>query len=304
MAITSGQDGTQVARVGALMGLMRPWQWVKNAFVLAPLFFSGKLFDAGAVAVAVFATLVFVLLSAAIYVFNDLCDVDADRAHPLKRHRPVAAGLIGYREALLLFAVLLLAAILPAAGARLEPTFYLYAGIYLVISLGYSLGLKHVPILEMLIVAAGYVLRLLAGSSAIGEVPSDWILCVSGLLALLLIAGKRRADFEAEGDGAKTRPVLAAYSRSYLDILLAIAATGTLLGYVLFTVSDYALIRTGDRGLLATAIFVVYGIMRYIQIVLSADATKASPTEAVVRDPATQLAVAGWIACYFLFFYL
>jgi len=291
-------------RLVALFTLMRPWQWVKNGFVLAPVFFAGLALVADKVTTALVATVAFTLISAAVYVFNDLRDADADRGHPGKRERPIASGAVTVAEARLFFALLVLAAAAIAALGGLGGAFLLIAAVYLTANIGYSLGLKHVALVELFIVAGGYVLRLLAGSAAIGVAPSPWILCVSGVLALFLVVGKRRADLvQADGNGgAKTRPVLAAYNRRYLDLMLGITAAATLLSYVLFCVSEYAIARVGTPYLIATAVFVAFGLFRYLQLVV-VDETAEAPAELVLRDPMIRGAVACWVVAYGVLFY-
>lgn len=292
-------------RLGALFALMRPWQWVKNGFVFAPVFFAGKMLVFEQVATALAATVAFTLVSAAVYVFNDLRDADADRGHPGKRARPIASGAVGVGEARLFLVLLVLAAAAVAAAGGLGGGFALIAALYLAANIGYSLGLKHVALVELFIVAGGYVLRLLAGSAAIGVAPSPWILCVSGVLALFLVVGKRRADLvQAEGGATAgtVRPVLAAYNRRYLDLMLGITAAATLLGYVLFCVSEYAIARVGTPYLIGTAVFVAFGLFRYLQLVV-VEETAEAPAELVIRDPMIRATVACWLVAYGVLFY-
>ncbi len=307
MAIQGSESGAragQSTRLAALITLMRPWQWVKNGFVVAPVFFAGLALDAEKVATALVATIAFTLISAAVYVFNDLRDAAADRGHPAKCRRPIAAGIVTVAEARLFFALLVLTTVAVAALGGLGVGFLVIAAIYLAANIGYSLGLKHVAIVELFIVAAGYVLRLLAGSAAIGVIPSPWILCVSGLLALFLVVGKRRADLNRANSSAaaEIRPVLAAYNQRYLDLLLGITAAATLLSYVLFCVSEYAIARIGTPYLIGTAIFVAFGLFRYLQLVV-VDETPDAPAELVLRDPMIRGAAVCWVAAYGALFY-
>lgn len=177
------------------------------------------------------------------------------------------------------------------------------AGLYVAANLAYSYGLKHVAIVELFLVAAGYVLRLLAGSAAIAVEPSPWILSVSGLLALFLVVGKRRADLvHAPAAPGRGRPVLTAYNRRFLDLVLGITAAAALLSYVLFTVSDYAMERVGSPHLIATAVFVAFGVFRYLQLVV-VEECEESPTEVLVRDPMIRGAILCWLALYGALFY-
>ncbi|MCP4329564.1 MAG: UbiA prenyltransferase family protein [Alphaproteobacteria bacterium] len=289
----------------ALLTLTRPWQWIKNGFVAAPVFFAGQILIVGQVWVAVVATLVFTLISAAVYVFNDIHDAADDRDHPLKRGRPIAAGAVTPRQAWILFAGLLSAAGVAMLVSGLGPIFALVAAAYIAVNIAYSIWLKHVALIEMFVVASGYVLRLLAGSAAIGVTASPWILSMTALLALFLVVGKRRADLAQAGDGraAACRPVLSAYNKSFLDLLLGVAAATTLLSYVLFCVSGYAMTRVGSPYLIATAIFVALGLFRYLQLVVVTE-TPDAPAELVLQDPMIRTSVVCWVLTYAVLFYL
>ncbi len=199
-----------LSQAAALIALMRPEQWVKNGFVLAPLFFSGQVSVPLAIQ-SLLGTLAFCLLSSAVYVFNDLCDVEADRHHAKKHLRPLPSGRVSSSAAMVLGAALLIgsAAIVFAAG--LPPRLYLAGAIYVGVNLSYSLGLKHVPVLELFMVSSGYVLRLLAGSIIVGEGLSPWIIVCTGLVSLMLAVGKRRGDVANEMDVAGHRRSLKHY---------------------------------------------------------------------------------------------
>jgi len=271
----------------------------------APVFFAGQILIAEQVWTALIATLVFTLVSAAVYVFNDLHDAAQDRDHPLKRGRPIAAGTVTPRQAWMLFAGLLVAAGVIMLLSALDPVFALVTAVYIVVNIAYSIRLKHVALIELFVVASGYVLRLLAGSAVIGVTASPWILSMTALLALFLVVGKRRADIVQSDDGAAVacRPVLSAYNKSFLDLLLGITAATTLLSYVLFCVSGYAQTRVGSPYLIATAIFVALGLFRYLQLVVVAEKPDA-PAELVLQDSTIRLAVVCWVVTYAILFYL
>ncbi len=286
----------------AIVKLMRPAQWVKNVFVLAPLFFSGQLMGRDAITDALIATAVFCLVSSAVYVFNDLTDIEADREHEKKRIRPLASGAVSVGTGRMLIALLL-----AAVGAVLlvwEPPrlFSAILGIYLVANAAYSLGFKQVALIELMLVSSGYVLRLIAGGIAIASPISGWIIVCTGLLALMLTIAKRRGDLAQNNDPQGHRASLAGYTIPFLDHLLSMLAGATLVAYVLFTIGGYAQGRFGDL-VPVTAVFVVLGIFRFMQIVI-VEGGGDSPTDLVLRDNFMRLTLAGWAATFFFLLYV
>lgn len=286
----------------AVLRLLRPAQWAKNVFVLAPLFFSGQMMGADAAAHAFIATAVFCLVSSAIYVFNDLCDIDADREHEKKRTRPLASGAVsvGMGRALVFL-------LLAASGAILfawEPPrlFSAIIAVYLAANAGYSLGLKQVALVELMLVSSGYVLRLIAGGIAIASPISGWIIVCTGLLALMLTIAKRRGDLAQNNDPHGRRASLAAYTIPFLDHLMSMLAGATVVAYVLFTIGGYAQERFGEL-VPFTAVFVVLGVFRFMQIVI-VEGGGDSPTDLVLRDNFMRLTLVGWSAAFFFLLYV
>jgi 4-hydroxybenzoate polyprenyltransferase len=291
------------AKLRAMLTLMRPLQWTKNIFVLAPLIFSKNLLHADAIGRSLAAFIVFVLISSFLYIANDWRDVASDRQHPKKRHRPLAAGTVTKPEAALL--LLALAGATAALLALLRPgwAFVGVAGLYAGVSLSYTLGLKHVQLLELFIVAAGYVLRVIAGSIVLAVEPSPWILAASGLVAFLITAGKRRADMADNLDPDNNRRSLAGYTVGYLDHIIAIAAGMTILTYILFTASDYAATRFHSPYLIGTSVFVAFGVLRYLQLIMVGNGAD-DPTSLIVRDPPLLASVVLWGLSIFVVVYL
>ena len=288
-----------LGRVAAAFRLMRPEQWIKNAFVLIPLFFSGRV-ELAIVIESLLGAFAFALLSSAVYILNDVCDLEEDRRHAKKKYRALASGHIDTGTAIAL-AVLLFA----ASGAvvflsGLPGRLYLIGAVYAAINLAYSLGLKHVPVLELLLVASGYVLRLIAGSVIDGEALSSWIIVCTGLVSLMLVAGKRRADIAAIDQAS--RPSLKHYSVPYLDQLMTVLAAATFVTYLLFCLSDYAAHRFGI-DVTITAVFVLFGIFRFLQIV-SLQAGGDSPTDMVLRDVPLRTCILLWLATFFVIIYV
>ncbi len=286
-------------RARAIVRLCRPEQWIKNGLVLAGLFFSDQLFERRVALQSVRATIGFCLLSSAIYCLNDIIDRDADAAHPEKRQRPLASGTLTVTDAWITGAVLLAgAAALLLTGLNWQvPTI---AGAYLVMNALYSQWLKHVALVDVLIIAAGFVLRLVAGTYAVEVEPTSWIVLTTGLGALLLALGKRRGDLEQET--ASHRASLAGYTLAFIDQALAMMAAATVVVYALYTVSDYAQARFDAPLLYLTTFPVVAGILRYLQTVM-VYGRYGSPTDLALHDRPLQLVVAIWLAMFALFVY-
>jgi decaprenyl-phosphate phosphoribosyltransferase len=286
----------------AVLELIRVRQWVKNGFVLAPLFFGANLFHHTAVMHAMTALLAFCLASSGVYVFNDWRDMAADRMHAVKKNRPLASGRVSVPAALVIMALLFAGTAAVIWIGRLPQPFAEIILLYLVINLGYSLGLKQVTVIELLMISSGFVLRLLAGGVALSVALSPWIVIATATIALLLATGKRRGDIVRGNDAGQARKSLAGYSLAYLDNVLAALVGATLVVYLLFCVSDYAVGRYGSNVLL-TAIPVAAGLMRYLQLlVVYGDGD--SPSDLVMRDKGLVAAVLIFIAIFGSLIYL
>lgn len=282
-----------------LLRLARPRQWVKNAFVAAPLFFSPWAVNAASVGAVATAIVVFCLLSSAVYVINDWFDRDADRLHPEKRLRPLASGAVAPGAAIV-FALVLLG-LAAALATLLPPRFAVAAIAYLVLNLAYSMGLKRIAILDVLAVAAGFVLRVDAGAIAVGVAPSVWIMLATGLLALFLALAKRRDDLvRTLGEGH--RASLAGYNLRFVDTSLAVVLGALLVCYLIYTADAETVRRFGTDRLWLTAPFVVAGVMRYLQVTL-VEERSGSPTDVALTDRFLILTVLGWAATFALLIY-
>jgi isopentenyl-diphosphate delta-isomerase len=279
----------------ALLRTVRPHQWVKNLFVLAVLVFSKHLFDADLAARALIATACFCALSGAVYAFNDLRDLESDRLHPTKRHRPIAAGALSERTALIASVVLASGGLI----AALVVTWKLaaIAAAYLVVNLAYTLRLKQVAFVDVALIAAGFLLRVLAGAVAIDVAASPWLLACTGLLATFLGFGKRAHELAwAERNGgevAGTRAALAGYRAPILRAAMVILAIATCGGYVLYTQDPHTVAFFGTRDLLWSAPFPAIGIGRFLWLALVRP-REESPTEAMLRDWAFLLNIGAW----------
>jgi decaprenyl-phosphate phosphoribosyltransferase len=268
--------------VAAIVKTCRPHQWIKNLFVAAPLVFARRIDDPTAVVQTIIAVVCFCLLSSSVYFLNDIVDVERDRAHPLKCHRPIASGTLPIpvaRVAAGLFAVAAL-----ATSALLAPALAAVAVGYLTLNLAYSLRLKRIPFVDVACISLGYVLRVLGGAFAIGVPPSTWLLLCTLLLAAFLGFGKRAHELRVAGEKRSTqRIVLDRYSAGVLRALLVILAGLTIAAYAAYTVSPHAFRSFGTRRLLFTVPFVAFGVIRFLWIT-GRKPDAESPTDSMLRD--------------------
>ena len=270
----------------AILRLCRPKQWTKNLFVLSPVVFSGRWADPTAVLLAAAAAVAFILASAAVYCLNDAADAAADRHHPKKRLRPVAAGEVGVTEARVL------AGVFAAAGLGLAawlgwPTVCVFA-MYLALNVGYSFALKHLPLIDVLVIAAGFLLRVGAGCTAIRVVPSPWLLLCTAFLSLFIALVKRRSEL-ARGHADAARKVMAGYSVPLLDQFITCVMATTILTYLMYA----HFVHADQPWFMLTVLFVVYGLFRYLHLLHFHD-TAERPEEAVLTDAPLLITVLAW----------
>ncbi len=281
-------------RALAYLELLRPQQWVKNGFVLAGLLFGHGWRDPELAAAAAIATAAFCLGSGAVYAFNDSRDAAVDRGHPDKRERPVARGAVSQREAFVLAAASAAGGLALAAWAGWAVAAIL--GAYLVLNLAYTMSLKRVPVLDVMLIASGFMLRLLAGTAGIGIEPSRWLLACGFLLTLFLGFAKRRAELsKLAHDAAQHRAVLGRYTISFLDRAIGACAAGMALTYALYTLSAETAALHGTGDLVLTLPWVLLGTARYLYR-LHFRGGGGDPTEELLRDPLLGAAVLGWVA--------
>ena len=273
---------------------LRPVQWLKNGFVLAPIVFSGRVHDPESWGRSLLAVAAFCAASSATYLVNDVLDRESDRRHPAKRNRPIAAGEISVGLAISV-AVLLIAAS-AAAAFVLGGWFPAVLGAYLVLTLSYSVFLKEAVFVDVLVVAAGFVLRVVGGAVAI-EVPiSTWLLLCTYLLALYLALGKRRAEIALLGEEAGNhRVVLGHYTLPLVDQAISVVLGATVLAYTLYTVAPDTVDKVGSEGLMATVPVVLYGLFRYLYL-LHRHELGGSPTRVLITDMPLLACVVLWIA--------
>jgi 4-hydroxybenzoate polyprenyltransferase len=273
--------------------LIRPPQWVKNFFVVAPLLFSGRALQPEWIVRSVGAFVMFCMLASSIYLWNDAADAEQDRAHPTKRQRPVAAGRVSKRQAVTVGSIILVAAL--ALAWQLGPLVLGLAGTYVVLNVLYTIRLKEVVLLDVFSIAVFFLLRLLAGSAAIEVRASVWLLLCGGLLALYLGFTKRRHELTLLGaSSADHRSVLSHYSTGFLDQMSSVLLAVTVVSYIMYTLSSETARQVGDDALSYSTIFVLYGVFRYLYLVHQRNG--GSPTKTLLTDKSLLVTVVLWVA--------
>jgi len=261
---------------------MRPGQWSKNLFIFAGLIFSGNLFHPEVLIRVGSGFILFSLVASSIYIFNDIMDVEYDRAHPEKKNRPVAAGLLSVPAAHAGAIVFAAAGLIGAL--TLDRVFFAILLSYLIINFAYTIKIKKMVILDIMCISSGFVLRVLAGTELAEVTPSDWLILCTIMLSLFLGFSKRRHELAVTGAKAVShRKVLGEYSLSFLDQMIAVATACTVMSYALYTVSPQTVYRFGTRNLVFSIPFVIYGIYRYLYLIHQKN-MGGNPTRELVRD--------------------
>lgn len=283
-------------RLSSIIKLMRPHQYIKNCFIFLPLFFAAQITDTALLLNAVVAFLAFSLTASAIYVLNDYHDVEDDRRHPEKKNRPLATGVITKAQALIIMVLLFVAGTALMASVSFTAMAILLA--YVTMNIAYSFHLKHVAILDVTIIAIGFVLRIFVGS-AVTDIPlSMWIVIMTFLLALFMALAKRRDDVLIYLDtGKKVRQAIDGYNLQFLDTAMAIMASVVIVAYTIYTTSTEVIARVQSEHLYLTALFVIVGVMRYLQIAF-VEKDSGSPTRIILKDRFMQITLIGWIATF------
>lgn len=286
--------------------LIRPKHWLKNCFVLLPLFFGGEILNVQSLVCGLIVLASFCLVASSVYCYNDIVDVDDDRRHPVKCHRPVASGAIPVSHAYALMALCAAAAVgvvllLPSSSCLSVLAVVL---IYYFMNLAYCSRLKRYAILDVCIVAFGFVLRILAGGLAEDVALSHWIVLMTFLLTLFLSFAKRRDDvLRMNETGEAPRHNTSRYNLTFINQAITITASVTLVCYIMYTVSPEVVEHFGSPYLYLTSLFVLLGLLRYIQIAV-VDKKSGDPVKVILRDRFTQLIVAAWFIVFMVMIYL
>lgn len=295
-------------KITDILRLMRIEQWTKNAFVFLPLFFDRHLLEWSYWLPSLIAFFAFSFAASGIYCFNDIYDVESDRQHPKKCKRPIASGAISIAQGYMITALCWLV----SAGLLLTDLFaignqtqlWVIILTYVVMNLAYSTKLKQIPILDVFIIAIGFVLRVFAGGVNAHIYISTWIVLMTFLLALFLAFAKRRDDVvEWEATGNTRRKGIERYNTAFMNQALTIVATLTMVCYIMYTISDSVIERIGNQYLYLTSIFVLAGIIRYLQITI-VDVKSGSPTKILLKDRFIQLCIAGWLITFAIILYV
>lgn len=286
--------------------LIRPQHWIKNVFVLVPMFFGGVLFDFTTIESGLLVFMAFSFIASSIYCYNDIVDADADRHHPVKCRRPIASGEVSVSHAYLLMAVM---AVLSATMIMLLPPSErmgtaVVVAIYYVLNLAYCSKLKQYAVLDVCIVAFGFVLRIVAGGVAEEVALSQWIVLMTFLLTLFLSFAKRRDDvLRMNETGEAPRHNTIRYNLTFINQAITITASVTLVCYIMYTVSPEVEEHFKSQYLYLTSVFVLLGLLRYIQIAV-VDKKSGDPVKVALTDRFSQLIVAAWLVTFLIMIYL
>ena len=288
-----------------IIKVARPTHWMKNIFVILPVFFGGAILNTTQAISAALTFMSFSLAASAIYCLNDIIDVDADRAHNVKRHRPIASGAITIPQAYGMMAISLLASIvlmllLPEGQANTITVIITY----FLLNVAYCLKLKEYAIIDVCIVASGFVLRILAGGFATGVQLSKWIVLMTFLLTLFLAFAKRRDDvLKMNETGRAPRKNTSRYNLTFINQAITITGTVMLVCYIMYTVSPEIIAQFGTDKLYLTSILVILALLRYLQIAV-VDEKSGDPVKVVLSDRATQFILMAWVLSFLVLIYL
>lgn len=284
-----------------VLQLIRPSHWIKNLFLLIPIFFAGRLFQLEEVEIILAGIVAFSLVASGIYIINDLKDLQIDKLHPLKKLRPLPSGLITKSTAFILLSILLLCGL--TLAAFLDYTFLILLGIYLLMNIGYSFGLKNIPIVDLFIVSLGFLIRIHSGGILSGVAVSHWLSIMIMLLALFLVLAKRRDDLVLQASTHSViRKTSSSYNLEFINACLTMFAAVIVVAYIMYTVSEEVIQHFNSSYLFITTLFVIAGIMRYLQITL-VEQNSGSPTSILVKDKFILVTIALWIISFYIIIY-
>ena len=284
--------------------LLRPKDWIKNLFLFIPSFFAGTFFGIDGLEYLVAGFLAFSFLASSIYIINDYRDIEDDRKHPVKSKRPVASGKVNKTVAIVLCIGLVIAGAYIGYLADKTGRFLLIPGIYYFMNLGYCLGLKNIAILDLLILSSGFVLRVKAGGAISNVYISQWLLIMTFLLASFMAVAKRRDDMLLKmSTGTQMRKSSEGYNLDFLNTMLSMFSAIIIVAYIMYTVDAGTLTRMRTHRLYYTSIFVIAGVLRYLQITM-VQQKSASPTKILYEDRFIQVTILLWIGSFYFILYL
>ena len=289
-----------------ILRLIRPKQWIKNMFVFIPMFFAGELFDLHSLCLCAVTFLAYSFMASSIYCYNDIVDADADRRHPVKCHRPVASGAVSVRLAYTLMALMtvLSVAVVLLLPPEVMANVLAVVLFYYLLNLSYCSKLKQYAIVDVCIVAFGFVLRILAGGFACEVTPSNWLVIMTFLLTLFMSFAKRRDDvLRMNETGEPPRKNTVRYNLTFINQAITITASVTLVCYIMYTVSPEVTERFDTPYLYLTFVFVLLGLLRYIQIAV-VDKKSGDPTKVILHDHFSQMIVVAWVLSFLLMIYV
>lgn len=285
----------------ALIKLLRPSHWIKNAFVFLPVFFAGQLFTNDKFFHALAGFIIFSMAASAVYALNDIFDVEEDRQHLEKRHRPIASGKISIKTAIFISVSLFIVAL--GAAFYVHFIFFICILIYIILNIAYSFGLKNIAILDLFIVAFGFILRVIGGGELSAVPVSHWLLIMVLLLSLFLVLAKRRDDLICVENGSKSiRRSSSAYNLDFVNACLTMLSAVMIVSYIMYTVSEEVEARYDSEYLFLTCIFVIAGLMRYLQITM-VEKKSGSPIKILYKDYFILAVLAAWILSFYLLLY-
>jgi 4-hydroxybenzoate polyprenyltransferase len=286
----------------AYLKLLRPKDWAKNLFLFIPLFFSGELFDWPIYPRLILGFVSFCCIASSIYIINDYRDIEDDKKHPDKSKRPLASGTVSKSTSIVVCILLILAGFGLAYFIREKFLFIL--SIYFFLNLAYSFGLKNIPILDIVILAIGFVLRIKGGAVILHIGVSEWLNIMIFLLALFMAIGKRRDDVLLKlSSGTDMRMAIKGYNLEFLNVVLSLVCAVIVVAYFMYTMTPEVLKRLGTYRLYYTCLFVLVGILRYLQIIFVQSAS-GSPTKILYKDRFIQISLLLWIASFYLIIYM
>ena len=288
--------------IGAF-NLLRPTQWIKNVFLFAPLIFSKHLFEATYFWREALAFAGFCLISSVVYVINDIADREADKLHPIKRNRPLASGTLSVFDCAVIAIILFVLAVCLIPYLNIQ--FWYAIALYGLLNIAYSFWLKQVVLVDVFIIAAGFMLRVLAGVFAIEVVISSWLVLCTLFVSVFLAISKRRGELmlSASTDSFASRPVLKQYDVAFMDQIMTVAASGMAISYALYTVAERTVIIYGTENLIFTTVFVLFGIFRYL-FLMRGRKTDDNPMHLLLSDAPLVVNILLWfLACVFIIYY-